>query len=277
MAVFTHFKKVSLLTCVAVTAFVGFAGLAQAALIVDRGLPDQNLNNAAGADRSNVAWAFNGEFLAGDDFSLGAVAPGNRSWRIDRISVWQIGGNPTLGDKFDSISLFLGRDDGSSVDKVSTANLAGNATDNGDVTVSQVTYPGTGTTYQGSSGTFLNMWQVDFDNLGLYDPGSYLFAMGGEGPDDPLTFNHASNAALSGTPQQGADNRYRWFSGTGANASITPGGFIDSNGNGWDKSSDINIQVFAQQVPEPFTLSLFGAGLLAMGAAGRRRKAGSAS
>lgn len=276
MTSFNHLKKASLLTCLGVSLFAGFASLAQAALIVDRGLPDQNLNNAAGANRSNVAWAFNGDFLAGDDFSLGAVAPGNRSWRIDRISVWQIGGDPTLGDKFDSLSLFLGRDDGSSIDKVSTANLTGNATDNGDVSVSQVTYPGTSTTYQGSSGSPLNMWQVDFDNLGLYDPGSYLFAMGGVGPGDPFTFNHASNAALSGTPQQGADNLYRWFSGTGADASITPGGFIDSDGNGWDKSSDINIQVFAQQVPEPFILPLLGVGLLAMGATGRRRSAATA-
>ena len=31
---------------------------AQAALVVDRGLPDANLNNASGGDRSNVAWDF---------------------------------------------------------------------------------------------------------------------------------------------------------------------------------------------------------------------------
>jgi len=48
---------------------LGLAGLlsvgtdAQAStLVVDRGLPDTNLNSAAGADRSNVAWGFNGAF-----------------------------------------------------------------------------------------------------------------------------------------------------------------------------------------------------------------------
>ena len=33
---------------------------ANAALLVDRGLPTTNLNNAAGANRSNVSWVFSG-------------------------------------------------------------------------------------------------------------------------------------------------------------------------------------------------------------------------
>jgi len=264
-------KAGALRTSAAIVALLGCNGLAQATLIVDRGLPDQNLNSAAGADRSNVAWAFNGDFLAGDDFMLGPTDPGKR-WRIDKISVWQIGGDPTLGDKFDSVSLFLGPD-GGSVPKVKSANLSGNSTDNPDVTVSEVDYPGTSTTYQGSSGDFINMWQVDFENLGRFDAGLHLFAMGGVGPNDPFTFNHASNAGLSGTPQDGADDLYRWFSGTGADGSITPGGFIDSDGNGWDKSSDINIQVFATQVPEPAGLALMGLGFAVMGASRRRSRA----
>jgi hypothetical protein len=259
-------------TITGVILSVGFASLAQASLVVDRGLPDSNLNNAAGSDRSNVAWAFNGDYLAGDDFTLGAPDPGKRYWRIDRVSVWQIGGDTTLGDKFDSVSLFLGPEGGGSIRKVSSANLSGNTTNNPNVAVSQVTYPGTNETYQGSSGSLLNMWQIDFANLGLFGAGTHLFAMGGVGSGDLLTFNHASNAALSGTPQEGADDRYRWFSGTGAGPSIAPGGFIDSNGSGWDKSSDINIRVYAQQVPEPFTLALFCAGLLAMGAIARRQR-----
>lgn len=247
---------------------------AQATLVVDRGLPNTNLNNASGANRSNVAWAFNGNFLSGDDFLLGPTDPG-KNWRIDKLSVWLIGGEATLGDRFSSISLFLGSD-GAGVPKVATANLTGNTTDNADVTVSQVNYPGTADTYQGSSGSMLNIWQLDFGNLGTYAAGEYLFSVGGTGApgvNNPLAFMHASNAALSGTPQDGSDDLYRWFSGTAADGSIAPGGFIDSDGNGWDKSSDINIQVYATQVPEPASLGLLGLGLLGAAASRRRSRA----
>jgi hypothetical protein len=114
----------------------------------------------------------------------------------------------------------------------------------------------------------LNIWQIDFFNLGLFGSGSYLFALGGAG--ELITFNHASNAALSGTPQDGSDDRYRWFAGNALDSSISAGGFIDSDGNGWDKSSDINIQVRATQVPEPSILGLMGLGLLGLLLAHRR-------
>ena len=262
-------------SCTAAALLCAAAVDAQAMLIVDRGLPDANLNNAAGGDRSNVAWGFRGDFLAGDDFQLGPVDPGKRRWRIDRLSLWQIGGSPTLGDKFDSVSLFLGPD-GASIPKVASANLTGNSSDNPDVSVSQVNYPGTTETYQGSGGGDINLWQVDFEDLGVYDPGELLFAVGGspaydETEDAPIVFAHASNAALSGTPQEGADDRYRWFGGTGADASISVGDFLDSEGFGWDKSSDINVQVFASQVPEPMTLALAGTGFVMVG--GRRLQA----
>lgn len=50
---------------------VGTAWAAGSTQVVDRGLPDDNLNNAAGASRSNVAWAFYGGWVAGDDFTVG--------------------------------------------------------------------------------------------------------------------------------------------------------------------------------------------------------------
>ena len=58
-------------------------------------------------------------------------------------------------------------------------------------------------------------------------------------------FNHASNAELSGAPQDGADGAMLQF-GAGGNFE----GAVDSNGNGWDKSSDINVQVFAHRATE---------------------------
>lgn len=239
-----------------VTAFAAASVLAlgsaqgqAGSVLVDRGLPGQNLNNAAGADRSNVAWAFNGDFLAGDNFTLDETGDAaNPLWNIDKLSVWMIGGEGTLGDRFSSLSLFLGSD-GSDVPNVASADLTGNATNNSNVTVTQVTYPGTTLTYQGQSGDPLNIWQIDFTNLGAIAPGTNFFALAGEG--GPLSFMHASNAGLSGTPQDGADGFYNWFSGNASSSSIALGGEIDSEGDGWDKSSDINVTVEATAVPSP--------------------------
>jgi len=261
-------KNIKLQGCLLAVLVLGVAGGANAALVVDRGLPDSNLNNAAGSDRSNVAWGFNGDFLAGDDFSLGALNPGQSAWQIDQLTLWTIGSESTLGDRFDSLTLFLGADNGSSTPAAAKANLTGNDTDNSDVQVSKVEYPGTSFDYQGSGGGSLNIWQIDFFNLGLFDEGEYLFALAGAG--EAITFNHASNAALSGTPQDGADGSYRWFSGNALDLGITAGGSIDSAGNGWDKSSDINIQVHATQVPEPSIVGLMSLGLLGFFVARRR-------
>ena len=61
-----------------------FATSASAGLIVDRGLPTANLNNAAGPARSNVAWADSVATVGsmGDTFQLA-------NWSIiDDIRVW---------------------------------------------------------------------------------------------------------------------------------------------------------------------------------------------
>lgn len=250
------------------------AASAQADLVVDRGLPDLNLNNDAGSDRSNVAWGFFAPYLSGDDFTLTSAS---NNFVIDRVRVWAVTGSASddqfvLEDRFDRLSLFLGKEDDGEVDRVATTTLTGNTPGNSNVTVSNVTYATSGADYQGSGGGFLNIWQIDFENLGFYTGGQFLFSLGGVpvGEDDAV-FSHASNAALSGTPQQGSDNQYRWFAGTADDTSITAGGFIDSQGNGWDKSSDINIQVFATDVPAPATLGLLAAGLLGFAGAARRR------
>lgn len=271
-------RKASLLqACLLVVLAFGASGDAHATLIVDRGLPGQNLNDAAGGDRSNIAWGFTGEFLAGDDFLLRALDPGNRKWQIDRLTVWTTGAEATLGERFGSIKLFLGAD-GANTPAVASANLTGNDTGNSNVLVSQVNYPGSSESYQIPEAGFLNLWQIDFFNLGAFDPGMHLFALGGVSAVDPMpiAFNHASNAALSGTPQDGSDDLYRWFSGSALDASVAAGGFFDSEVDGWDKSSDINIRVYATQVPEqiqvpePSMLGLMGLGLLGV-VLGRRR------
>jgi len=265
-----------LLTASALACLVGmgaFQAQAASVTVVDRGLPSDNLNNAAGSDRSNVAWGFNGDFQSGDDFELGSTGDAdNPYWQIDKLTVWVVSGAPdadtTLGDAFDDVSLYLGDADGATTPLAKSANLTGNVTDNADVAVSKVNYDG-GADYQGSSGSFISIFQVDFMDLGTFAPDEYVFSLGGTS-DGANPFMHASNAALSGTPQDGANGEYRWFSGVSGDPSINVGGTIDSNGNGWDKSSDINVQVQATAVPSP--TAAFGGLVMLGGLAMRRRR-----
>ena len=61
-------------------------------------------------------------------------------------------------------------------------------------------------------------------------------------------FNHASNAALSGSPQQGADDLYLAWEQPDLD-SFYPCDSGDSiNCGGWDKSSDLNVQIWASLV-----------------------------
>jgi len=256
----------------AVPAFVSIAigvaallpvSAAASTLAVDRGLPSANLNNAAGGDRSNVAWGFNGgTYWAGDTFSL------TGSSIIDQLTVWLVTSpskGPDFGDAFSSLSLYLGSTSGTEVDNVSTAGFAANVSDNADVSVSAVTYDG-GADYQGSSGSFLNIWELTFSNLGFFAAGEYLFSLTGSPTDDP-TFLHASNAALGGEPADGADNLYYWLFGSAGAPSLEIGGTINSNGSGWDKSSDLNLQVYVTAVPVPAALPLLLGALGLLGGA----------
>src|SRR5512141_1493725 len=65
---------------------------ANATMLVDRGLPTDNLNNAAGVSRSNVAWVSGGYtptdyWLVGDSFTNTSSG----IWSIDSIRLWTVG------------------------------------------------------------------------------------------------------------------------------------------------------------------------------------------
>ncbi len=84
------------------------------AMVVDRGLPQANLNNSAGDYRSNIRWSLYDSGFLGDDFTLGGAG---ESWVIDSIRVWTVPGanghDPEqLGDYYQDVRLYFGGAEG---------------------------------------------------------------------------------------------------------------------------------------------------------------------
>ncbi len=236
--------------------------VAAAPLLFDRGLPSLNLNNAAGAARSNVTWSASGTEFTGDDFSIGVAG---EKYRIDTITVWGAQFDPLSLDVA-NIALYFGRA-GSALSLVSEGAVSGNANGNPNITHSFVTYAdGVTDTYEGWGGGVYGIAQTVFSNLNLVIDGGVTYYFGVDG-DQYEWWSHASNAALSGTPQQGADGKYLIFDKSDLGAVQV----VDSQGNGWDKSSDINVRVTGEAIPEPATLALASMALLGLAAARRRR------
>jgi hypothetical protein len=221
--------------------------------VVNRGLPEANLNNVSGAARSNVRWASGDTGFMGDHFTIGA--PGEK-WVIDSIRTWTVPGlseiDPDhLGDFYEDVRLYFGHAGGDLTPAASASLSEGSdQTSNPNVQVSEATK--SGTALYDNFGKFLRVWQVDFKNLNLPVEGgvSYGFGVWGMGREIPgsdgqsyMWFNHASNAALSGAKEDGADGVMLVFDGSGKS-----GGEFKGQGHGWDKNSNINVQVFAHRV-----------------------------
>lgn len=221
-------------------------------LVVDRGLPKANLNDSSGSARSNVRWAIPDDGFLGDDFTVGA--PGEK-WVIDSIRTWTVPGahgkDPVrLGDFYQDVRLYFGGPAGDLTPLVSVR-----LNENGDrADPSRVLITDAGTATYDDFGKSLRIWQVEFPNLNLTVDGGakYRFGVWGMGraiPDSQgknyLWFNHASNAALSGAPQDGSDGLILQFDATGRAS-----GDLNTEGHGWDKSADINVQVFAHRAPD---------------------------
>ena len=265
---------VGALACVGLMS-AGTAGAAT--LLFDRGLPTINLNNAAGSNRSNVAWADSETsatpseyWLPGDNFTLSSNS------QVSDIRVWIVGAGATAPGYLPTGISLLGGNAGGTISTISTT-----------YTYTSVTYPSSTETYQGSSGAYSNIYQVDFStNLNLAAGQTYDFFV--NQPYEYVSstigyanaFLHASNAALSGSTQQGADGVFlwldvngnaqtvqTWYSGTGGGTSGFPAG--------WDKNSDANVQVFGTPTPIPGSGLLAAVGGLALigGMALRRRMA----
>jgi len=254
-----------LLTSVALLGLVTAALPARAdIMIVDRGLPTENLNAAAGANQSNVSWAEPDlSLFDGDTFTT----PNTGTWTVNTIRLWFVGYNANnntdltddtyLGDFYNNLSLYVGT--GGTLNRVSLASFTP-----GTDTTSNPNVVGTRVLYNGGVGTQLDegaQWtivQFDFNNLNL-DFAAGTQVQFGMYTDNDYAYSHASNAALSGSPQEQADGLFSRFvldSPTTAHLLET----VDSNGNGWNKSTDINVQVFASPVPEPTTMTIIIAG-----------------
>jgi hypothetical protein len=138
---------------------------------------------------------------------------------------------------------------------VATAQLASGSDEaaNPHVGISEATK--NGALLYDDFGTGLRIWQIDFTSLNIPVSGGskVLFGVWGMGRAIPgadgktyTWFNHASNAALSGSRQDGADGMLLKFDAAGRAE-----GTLNAEGNGWDKAADINVQVFAHRVDAP--------------------------
>jgi hypothetical protein len=226
---------------------------ADSALVVDRGLPQGNLNNVSGAARSNVRWASGDSGFMGDHVTIGASG---EKWVIDSIRTWAVPGlddlDPDhLGDFYQDIRLYFGKAGGDISPVTSGALSTGSdESSNANIQISEATKAGT--PLYDNFGHFLRVWQVDFTNLNLpVDGGSeYGFGVWGmgreiQGSDGKayMWFNYASNAPLSEAREDQADGVMLLFDGSGKSA-----GEFTAQGHGWDKNSNINIQIFAHRV-----------------------------
>ncbi len=239
-----------------IVMLLGLAGAASADLLFDRGLPAININNAAGTARSNVTWASteDGGFT-GDDFVIGTAG---QTYKIDSITVWGAQFDPLSLD-IDNIALYVSKYD-DPLALVSSGSVTGNTNSNPSIAHTYVSYPDGTDVYEGNGGVLYPICQTTFSGLDMLVEGGVKYKFGVIG-DKYLWWSHASNADLSGSPQDGADNLYLEFNLNDLSQIIV----WDSNGDGWDKSSDINIQISGEQVPPvPEPMSIF-LGIMGLG------------
>jgi len=228
------------------------SGVMASTVLFDRGLPSTNLNNAAGASRSNVTWASElAEGFTGDDFVIGTTG---HYYLVDSLTVWGAQYDPLSLD-IDNIWFYLAREN-DPLALLATGMVTGNTNSNPLITHSYVNYPDGTTGYQGGSGTFFPICQTTFGGLNYLVDGGVKYKFGVKG-DKYLWWNHASNAALSGSTQEGADDKYLEFTTANLSSILV----LDSNGYGWDKSSDINVRVTGTLMNQlslvPSTASLY--------------------
>ena len=221
-----------------------------AQLVFDRGLATSNLNNSVGdANRSNVRWSLYEQGFVGDDFSIGQ--PGEK-WVIDSIRTWTVpsvtGEDPVaLGSFYQDVRLYFGTEEGGlSPVRAGRLPLDSNAIDNSGISIREAE-----TGRYEEFGKMMRVFEVEFKDLKMNVDGGkkYRFGTWGLGREIPdhagksySWFTHASNSHRSQARQDGADGMMLLFESSGNFA-----GTWDSKGKAWNKSSDVNVQVFAHK------------------------------
>jgi len=231
------------------------AAFGESQLVVDRGLPVKNLNDGAGAvARANVRWSWYETGFVGDDVAIGS--PGER-WVIDRVKVWNVPGGKAigdpdfLGDLYKDVRLYFGGSEGLTPVAVGELARGSNQPANAHIAISEARTSDGEYAYYEDFGATVRVWEIEFSDLNLAVAGgaSYTFGAFGLGRPEPggeglyPWYNHASNAGLGAAPAQGADDQVRLVKASGQSADV----FV-SQGKGWNKNSDINVQVFAHRV-----------------------------
>jgi hypothetical protein len=232
-------KLVSLLALATVAA----SAADPSTLIVDRGLPQSNWNNAAGVkQRSNVRWTLYEQGFVADEFRVGAAG---EKWVIDKVRVWTVPGargeDPaTLGDFYSDVRLYAGPADGD-LQQIVRAELApGGNGNSAQVRITDGVMEGA--PLYDDFGAHYRIWQVDFTDLNMAVAGgeSYRFGALGKGRDKQAWFTHGANADQSEARQDGADGKLFLYDTEGKFA----GDYV-ATGKAWNKSADLNVQVFA--------------------------------
>ncbi|MCL4402358.1 MAG: PEP-CTERM sorting domain-containing protein [Acidobacteria bacterium] len=278
------------------TFIVGFAVLAAAQVVwggfIARPLPISNLNYAAGADRSNIAFGVDDPYglsveptFNGDDFVVPdgvTVITSFTTWSV--ASIW----GEALGNEFDSVSLYMRHGTSGPMIQVAagTPDTFFDFSDPALVRDSNPNISHVWTTYRGGSdyestgteGAYFPIWRNTFSNLYFHvTPGETIqFSVWGFNSvnPDPSTYygywyNHFSNALESGVSNYGADNRYLifdWADTSGVAHAVNP-----LSEHWWDKGADMNFIATDLSTPEPGTLALFGLGFAALALARRRK------
>ncbi|MEM8809047.1 MAG: hypothetical protein AAGF01_23760 [Cyanobacteria bacterium P01_G01_bin.38] len=228
-------------------------------MLFDRGLPAENLNIEPDPERSNIRWRGdfeNGSFY-GDDFIIGSL--GER-YVINHIRTWAVLGysdyGPShpeqVGDWFSQVRLLGGVPSDAQLPLLTSGTLTSGSstTSNSDIVITQVSYPDAEGSNYFNFGPTIPIWQIDFYNLDWVIEGGtrYNFSVQGTGrsfsEDYPhhAWFNHASNAAISGTPQQATDDLMLVFSDIGGFL------YVASGEDDWNKPTDLNIQIFGDAI-----------------------------
>ena len=234
----------------------------RAELLFDRGLPFKNINHEAGEGRSNVRWTagFDNQNFYSDDFSIGEL--GER-YRVDHIRTWVVLGyreddlpaEPNeVGDWFSEVRLLGGlpADEHLSVLASGTLTVGSSVVSNPEIKLSRVTYPNAAGSDYHNFGRDITVWQLDFYDLNWVVDGGQRHNFSVQGMGRPLDgrdylhrwYNHATSAQYRASPQQGADNLMLVFSNEGEFVRVAE---AEEN---WDKPSDIDIQIFGEQLAE---------------------------